>query len=359
MTGRPARIVVRSPNWLGDAVMALPLLRDLRRHFASSFLAVAAPASLTTFYESVPGVDAVVTLGGTRHGGAWQRREHDAQVLARERFDLGVLLPNSFGSAWVLRRAKVPERWGYRANWRGWLLTRAVRPPRGMSSRPLHQAQYYLELARALAIQTAGLGAELPVPEVARSRANQALREAGVDPREHRIVGLAPGAAYGGAKRWPPERVAQLVRRLGESEDVVCLFLGSEGDRPTARAVEAALTTGSSRRDIDPASPVRTLDFVGKTDLGLLMGLLWHCRAVVSNDSGAMHLASAIGRPVVAIFGPTDERVTAPLGEHRLLQHSVRCRPCLLRECPIDHRCMKGVTVEMVFNAVQDYVRVG
>jgi heptosyltransferase-2 len=154
------------------------------------------------------------------------------------------------------------------------------------------------------------------------------------------MVGLAPGAAYGHAKRWPPNRVAGVIERLSR-DGVDCVLVGAAGDRSAGREIESALPSG-----------VRVLDLIGRTDLRVLMGVLARCAAFVSNDSGAMHLAAAVGVPVTAIFGPTDERATAPLGSHDVLIHQVFCRPCMLRDCPIDHRCMKGITVDAVYASV-------
>jgi heptosyltransferase-2 len=338
----PCRVVVRSPNWLGDAVMSLPCLRDVRRHFEGAFLAVAAPESLCALYRAAPGIDAVVPLEGGQAAA-------DVARLEALHVDVGLVLPNSFGSAWTLRRARIPERWGYRSDWRSWLLTRAVpRPRRRRRAQRLHQAQYYLELARGLGMDVGPRDARLPVPAAAAGRARRLIESRGVEPDRIRIVGIAPGAAYGGAKQWPPDRVADLVARLLGRDDVVCLLLGSAADRPAARAIVESLRPRHESR-----LPARLIDLVGQTDLDLLIGLLGASDVVVSNDSGAMHLAAVVGARTVAIFGPTDEHATSPLGRsHRLLVHDVGCRPCLLRECPIDHRCMTGVTVQMVEDAV-------
>ena len=156
------------------------------------------------------------------------------------------------------------------------------------------------------------------------------------------IVGFAPGAAYGHAKRWPPDRVAEVVTRLVRERGASCVMVGAVADRETGRAVESSLPAG-----------VPLVNLVGRTDLRLLIGVLARCDAFVSNDSGAMHLAAAAGVPVTAIFGPTKERVTAPIGTHDVLLHQVFCRPCMLRECPIDHRCMTRITSEEVFRSVE------
>ena len=176
------------------------------------------------------------------------------------------------------------------------------------------------------------------VSPATRRRASDLLSRHGIDASTS-IVGLAPGAAYGHAKRWPPRRVADLAGRLGQL-GATCVLVGAGGDRDAGREIESSL----------PAS-ARVVNLIGRTDLRLLAGVLERCQAFVSNDSGAMHLAAAVGVPVVAIFGPTDERVTAPLGDHEVLVEPVFCRPCMLRDCPIDHRCMKRITVERVFDA--------
>jgi heptosyltransferase-2 len=323
------RIVVRSPNWLGDAVLALPAIAAVRRAFAHASLAIAAPPSIAPLFEEETSArqDEIVTLAG----------KGDAASLRDGSFDAALLLPNSFRSAWIARRSAIPERWGYAGPFRGRLLTRAVRRP---STRKLHQADYYRALVRELAIDAAD---ELPLvrPRPSTVERAQAALEREAIGNGVPLVGFAPGAAYGHAKRWPPRRVAEVIARLAHERGAACVLVGAAGDREAGREIESALPPD-----------VRTVNLIGRTDLRLLVGLLARCRAFVSNDSGAMHLAAATGLPVTAIFGPTDERVTAPLGDHDLMIHQVFCRPCMLRDCPIDHRCMKGITVDAVFTAV-------
>jgi heptosyltransferase-2 len=198
-------------------------------------------------------------------------------------------------------------------------------------------------------METGGLEATVPVPARALHDARALLMARGWDGLAP-LVGIAPGAAYGGAKRWPPERVAALVTRLQEERSATCVLVGSAGDVPAARAIESTL--GKDGRAGVAGRSAGPIDLVGKTDLTTLLGILGHCAAFVSNDSGAMHLSAAAGVPVVAIFGPTDERATSPLGTHEILTRPVWCRPCHLRECPIDHRCMTRITVDEVADAV-------
>jgi heptosyltransferase-2 len=178
------------------------------------------------------------------------------------------------------------------------------------------------------------------------ARAEALLAERGV-PASALLVGLAPGAAYGQAKQWPPERMAALAARLVTETGAICVLLGAAYDRQAARAIESWLRAQA------PDAADRVVDLVGRTSLGALVGVAARARVVISNDSGAMHLAAAVGRPVVALFGPTNERATRPLGDHDVLLEDVFCRPCMLRDCPIDHRCMKRLTVDRVFEAAR------
>ena len=322
------RIVVRAPNWLGDAVMALPALGALRAAFPSASIAIVAVPSVAPIFEELTpaGQDEIISLPDVRN---------ETSILRAGRFDTAVLFPNSFRSAWVARRAGIARRWGYGGGLRGWLLTNAVPRPSGR----VHQSIYYLELIRRLGFAAADATPHIQVTPETRRRSADLLQRVGVAPGTP-IVGMAPGAAYGHAKRWPPSRVAEVVARL-HARGAVCLLVGAAPDREAGRAIESCLPAG-----------IQPVNLIGRTDLRLLAGLLASCHAFVSNDSGAMHLAAAVGVPVAAIFGPTDERVTSPLGDHDILVHQVFCRPCMLRDCPIDHRCMKGITADAVVTAV-------
>ena len=281
-------------------------------------------------------------------------KRREAAQLRELRADAIVLLTNSFRTAWVARQAAIPQRWGYRAHARSLLLTRAVARPRTR----VHQSEYLPAPGARAGSRRRGVRPDRSEPRLrprsdpgsdraqpppnhpgTRARTDAFLAQLGVD-RSTPLVGLAPGAAYGHAKRWPPQRVAELVARL-TAGGATCLLVGAEGDRSAGREIESVLPPGS-----------RVVNVIGRTDLRLFAGLLASCHAFVSNDSGAMHLAAAAGVPVAAIFGPTDERVTAPLGNHDVIIHQVFCRPCMLRDCPIDHRCMRGISVDTVFDAV-------
>ena len=170
-------------------------------------------------------------------------------------------------------------------------------------------------------------------------------------------VGIAPGAAYGYAKRWPAERFGEVVVQLERELGATCVLLGTVGDRDAGRAIESAVDAAGRDRQAAGERPGRLVNLIGSTDIRALIGVISRCQAFLSNDSGAMHFAAALGVPVTAMFGPSDEHETAPLGDHTVLTNPVWCRPCLLRECPIDHRCMKGISSDRVADAVARHVR--
>jgi heptosyltransferase-2 len=321
---RPERIVVRAPNWLGDVVLSLAAVRDVRRQFPSARLEVLARPSVSGLYGAVPEVDAVRTSAGLRA---------DARQL-RGAFDAAILLPNSFGAAFVAWRAGIAERWGYRTDARGLLLTRGVPVP--ASVRGQSQVYYY----RAM---LAGAGLATTDPPDTSLRCPEAWRaETGARLGTGPFIVMTPGAAYGSAKRWLPERFAEAGDALALDHDAEVLILGAASDRALGEGI-------ASRMQRRP----RVL--CGETSLADLVAILAGARLLLTNDSGGMHVAAALGTPVVAVFGPTDWRETSPVGtRHRLVREPVHCAPCLLRDCPIDHRCMRGVSVRRVLEAAEE-----
>jgi heptosyltransferase-2 len=342
MTADPITILVLAPNWLGDAVMALPAIADVRRHCATARLLVAARSAVAGLFSMVPAVDDIVEL--TWKGGVWDRsaRREDEVRLASAGADVAILFPNSFAAAWLVRNARIPERWGYATDMRGRLLSRAVPRPR----HNVHQAGYYQHLTTALGVPAGPLQPEIAAPAQAMDAARRLLVARGWNGTRPLAV-LAPGAAYGTAKRWIPTHVAKLAGELVRGRGVTCALVGSRGDRATTAATLALM---------DPDARAHAVDLAGETTLAALVGLCAMADVCVSNDSGAMHVAAAVGAPVVAIFGPTREYETRPLasarGRTEVLTHPVWCRPCMLRECPIDHRCMTRITPQRVYTAV-------
>jgi heptosyltransferase II len=331
--GAPRRLVVLAPNWLGDAVMALPLLRDLRRAWSVTEIVVAARKAVEPLFSMVPDVNTTVALDGGSGRAAVASSRANAERLGAGGFDAALLLPNSFAAAWLVRRAGIRERWGYSRDLRGRLLTHAIPRPRAYG----HQVEYYQALGAALGIPAGLPYAAIVIPDRAREAAVTLLEHSGA-PQSQPFVVLAPGAAYGRAKQWHPQRFAELAQMLARDR-VKTVLVGSEGD------VHAC-------SEVARLAPV--IDLAGRTDLPTLAAVLSLARAVVSNDSGAMHLAAATGVPVTAVFGPTNEQKTSPLAadaeapQPTIISTDVWCRPCMLRECPIDHRCMARIPTARV-----------
>ena len=350
----PSRVLVLAPNWLGDAVMALPAVADIGRHFAGARMLVAARRGIADLFHLVPGVDEVHTLawnGKLLNRAAWRG---DVARLREARADVAILLPNSFSSAWLLRQAGIAARWGYGSDLRRRLLTRAARRPSGGAGDAIHQGEYYQRLTTQFGIAAGPLEPMLRVPADATEAARRVLAGRGWSGASP-LVALAPGAAYGTAKQWIPAHVVRLVTDLAGARGVTCVLVGSRADAASTAAIRAAVLAAA------PAAGEAVIDLAGATSLEILAGVLALSRACVSNDSGAMHVAAAVGTPVVAMFGPTIEQATRPLARAgvpaQVLTHDVWCRPCMLRECPIDHRCMTGIGPERVLAAVDAVVR--
>lgn len=324
------RLLVVAPNWLGDAVLALPAIADLRRAAPGADVTIAARPSIEGLFTMAPGLDRILPFDTREPGDRLVPRLRDGQ------YDVAILLPNSWRVALLVWQSGIAERWGYRADWRGPLLTRAVRrPPHG------HQAAYYQHLVRALGAASGPLEPRVVVSDEARRIGMAHLTRLGWDGRAP-LVAMAPGAAYGSAKRWPPGSYADVADGLAR-DGMTIVLVGAAADRGAGVEMLAAVT----ERD-------RVMNAIGDTDLPALAGVLAHCRALISNDSGAMHLAAAVGVPVTAVFGPTDECGTRPLGSgHTVITAPVWCRPCMLRTCPIDHRCMRRIEPAGVLASVR------
>lgn len=332
------KILVRATNWVGDAVMSLPALRAIRERWPQAEITVLARPWVADLYCHQECADRLLVFDHRgRHGGFWGR-ERLVRELREESFDAAVLLQNAFEAAWLAWRARIPQRIGYARDGRSWLLTQALPvPARGET--PPHQSYYYLELLRRAgwierlpAVETIALR----VPEEAQREAEQKLVAAGARHGAMRIA-LAPGAAYGSAKCWLPERYAALADSLIAAADADVILFGAPPERDMAGRIAGAMQR-------------RAVNLAGATSIGELPALLRACRLFVGNDSGAMHVAAAVGLPVLGIFGPTDPEATRPATpQFTLIREPVSCSPCLLRHCPIDHRCMTRISVEQVF----------
>ena len=344
----PARILIRATNWIGDAVMSLPSVRAVRGRFPNSHIAVLARPWVADLYASETSVDRIILYRPRAGFRDLSAKVRAAWALRRQRFDCAILLQNAFEAAAIARLAGVRDVIGYNRDGRGWLLSTAVPPPR-QGEIPNHERFYYLELLRR-----AGVIETLPESEAIRLEGADEFAEAGRRAFSEwdlplPVIGLSPGAAYGTAKRWLPERFAEAAAALAADRHAsVCLF-GSSAERELCHQIATAIGAGVVVRNL-----------AGETSLKQFMEAAAACLVFLTNDSGAMHIASALGVPTVTVFGATNPVTTGPTGNRsRVVREKVACSPCLLRECPIDHRCMTGVTAAHVVGVADELLSIG
>lgn len=365
----PLRILVRGVNWLGDAVMTTPALLRLRGAMPEAHISLLTPEKIADLWLHHPAVDAVHAFGPEE--GVWQV----GRMLREEGFDLALVLPNSFRSALDAWVARVPRRVGYGSQWRRWLMTTPVRPRPGavkMRKRsaaeaarlgaqasppptaPLpaaaHHIHQYLHLVQALGASGEPLA---PMVGVTPTELERVAAKFSLGGGSEALVGLNAGAEYGPAKRWPMERFVETALRVAQTRRCHWVVLGGPGD-----ALLASQLTATLRERLAPVDPgAKVSDLSAQTTLRELCAVLKLCRAVLTNDSGPMHVAAAVGTPVVVPFGSTSPELTGPglPGDprHHLLRHPPACAPCFLRECPVDFRCMERITAEEAAAAVR------
>lgn len=338
-------IMIRATNWVGDAILALPAIRAVRQKFPDARISIVARPYVAEIYRDQSLCDELIPYDPKGAHRGWSGRANLISELRARKFDVALLLQNAFDAAWLAWRAQIPERIGYARDGRRFLLTKPIAVPKP-SEIPSHEKFYYLELLRR-----AGWTSELQnddhiilhVPESSRAKAAETLRAAGARPHVLRVA-LGAGASYGSAKCWPPDRFAEWANRLQAETDGDVILFGTVAEAPVSNAIIA----GMKRKPID---------LTGKTAIGDLPALLSQCQLFLGNDSGAMHVAAAVGLPVIAIFGPTDPFGTAPVTPlFTIVQEKPYCSPCFLRRCPTDHRCMKSITPEMVAAAVNPWL---
>lgn len=344
----PSRILVRAPNWIGDAVMCEPALRGLRARFPNAEITVLAKPAIAELFIAYPGIDRRLVYDdrGIHAGlsGKWML----AGLLRRHRFDLAVLFQNAFEAALITWLAGIRRRYGYVTDGRAFLLTDPVaRPDRATL---VHQVHYYWDLLKPLGVTGPPSVPALAVSENETHAMDERLGDLGIG-RDDLIVGVNPGSTYGGAKRWLPERYAEAALR-------VCRQIGQQQGRPVSVVILGAKGEEELGHSVADRLTVRSAVLSGRTNIRELMAATKRCSILLTNDTGPMHLAAAFAVPVVAVFGPTDWKTTAPYRqEASIVRQPVDCAPCLLRECPIDHRCMTGVTVDMVYHAAVKQLR--
>ena len=326
------KILVRSPNWIGDAVMTTPAMGAVRSSFPRAEILVAANPIVAELFQHHPYSDGVLVFDkkGAHQGmGGFLRF---CGLLKEQGFDLAVLFQNAIEAAIMTFLARIPRRAGYRTDQRGFLLTHPVAI--GEVERRLHHTEYYLHMLNNLGICGGDGRLRLQCTDQEQAWATATLGQ-------WSWVAINPGATFGSAKRWIPERFARVADALAGHYDAHIVIIGGPGEVAMGQAVEKAMAT-------------TPLNLVGKTSLRQLMAILARCDLLVTNDSGPMHVAAALGTAVAAIFGPTDPTTTSPFSpSSRLVRKAVDCSPCLLRDCPSDHRCMSEIAVEDVLEAAE------
>ena len=328
------RIVVRGANWIGDAVMTIPALRRLREIYPEAEISLHTRPWAEGVFRDADFFDEIIPIDGQ---GAVRSVIDQSRFLRERNFYLAVLFPNSFESALVTRLARVPKRLGYSTEQRGFLLTDKLEVPDWKNE--LHESKYYLHLVNSLS----GHGEsdeepELQVSEERRNDARKMLADFGVR-GGRKIVGIGAGSTNSLAKRWPAGNFGRLADLLSTERNADVVFLGNENEADVSRSV------------LD-ASQEKHIDLTGKTDLATATAILSELDLFLSNDMGLAHIAAAVGTPTIVIFGPTNENTTRPLGPRvEIIREMVECSPCMLRECPIDHRCMTRISPERVFES--------
>ena len=360
----PAHILVRGVNWLGDTIMTLPALRRLRERYPAAQITVAARHQLAPLLSNAHIIRVATFL---------IQDEQSPLAVSRSirslKPDLAILFPNSDRAALEVWLAGVPRRVGYTGGWRGLFLTQRVtranqqfrmkkltkseilrriakETPRQTWPSSAHQVHEYLGLVAAVGTSSEAVEPVLDVPAEEIRRVAGQFELTGTFPGSRPLFGLNPGAEYGPAKRWPAERFISAAHHLTHRMGVAWLLFGGRGDVALCGAIEAGLRKHQ----------VPCMNLAGRTSILDLCALLKLCRVLLTNDTGPMHLSAAVGTPVVAPFGSTSPELTGPglpaTKRHQLLRGEVPCAPCFLRECPIDHRCMKSITVSRVVDSV-------
>jgi heptosyltransferase II len=336
------RIVVRGTNWIGDAVMSVPALRELSRLFPDAEIVLHTKASVEGLFEDADFIDRILPF--EKRSSRIKQTVAQADVLGDNEFDLAILFPNSFESALTTTLARIPRRIGYNKDLRGLLLTDPVAVPEWKDKR--HEVYYYLNLIaeverRFLGTSTVGgfnPDISLSISEERQQKARQRLRDSGIDLSKP-IVAIGAGSTNSMAKRWDTQDFSGLAERLHKEHEAQILLVGAASEVDVADEIKNAI-----------GFPI--LDLTGKTNIAEVAAMLSIADLLVANDMGLAHVAPAVGTRTVVIFGPTNPVTTRPFSDEAVvIRHEVECSPCMLRECPIDHRCMTGVSVERVLDA--------
>lgn len=336
------RILIRGVNWIGDAVLTIPAISAVRHEFPDAHISLLVKPWVADIFRENRDIDEIILY----------KKEHDsligkfrlAKELRQKGFDKAILLQNAFDAALITWLAKIPERIGYARDARGFLLTKAI--PVEKESLKKHQINYYLNLLNKAGIDAPFTHPYIYLTDEERRWARSLINSSPLQIQNSPIVGVNPGAAYGSAKRWMPESFAEVIKRIIDELNGRVIIFGGPSEAEIAHEI-ASLCPGHAK-DI--------MIMAGKTNIRQLASLISECDAFITNDSGPMHMASALLVPTVAIFGSTDSTATGPFGEgHKIISSNLPCAPCLERECPEGHlKCMTGITGDEVFSAFME-----
>ena len=324
----PKNIVVRMPNWLGDAVMASPILQLLKESYPNSKLSLYGKAPVISLFQSDPFVSSRLILNPS------DSTKSQVQKLKDQKFDLGILLTNSFSSAWLFFKSKIPTRIGFSKDMRGWMLTHSLRYPKDKAK--MHHVELYQMLLSKMSISKS-LSPKLYVTGKEKSSASDFLSS-----YKSPLIGVNASAAFGSSKCWPKERFRELSMELTE-QGAHLIFFGDE--------------SAKEKNDWIISGIKNCTNLAGETSIRTLMALIEKCDLFLTNDSGPMHIACALNTPVVALFGSTSPEATGPYGRALYIKKEVPCSPCFKRECPIDFRCMRSIETHEVYQTVQNQIK--
>jgi heptosyltransferase-2 len=330
----PKNILIRLPNWIGDAVMASPLIREVKSHFQEARVTLMASSAICSLFQKDPFVDGFFEFS---------KEESRRDLLARlknKNFDFALILPNSFSSAWLFYKAKIPYRVGYSKDFRKWLLSDSLPYPKEKTKE--HMILTYQRLLNRLGIQSESkptLYLSKHEQECAKLFLNKcSIRE------DHILIGINPSAAFGPSKCWLEDRYREVAQKLLEHPKVILFFFGDAVSEEKVNYIA---------RELGP----RSFNLAGNTTLRQLMALINECDLFLTNDTGPMHMACALNRKVLALFGSTSPEATGPYHNSTYIRKQVECSPCFKRECPIDFRCMKAISVEEVYHTLIDELK--
>lgn len=329
----PKNIIVRMPNWLGDLVMATPILADLRTSWPKAKITAMGQSNVGGLLKNDPNIDELFLF---KRPSGWAHRKQYRDILGPLQhgcYDLGILLTNSFSSAWWFRFGKVKNIIGFADHWRSLLLDKAI--PYPANRKKIHQVTLYKELLTPLGIPLSDTDPKLYITEEEKNQAKELLKKYGIK-KDSKVIGINPGAAYGSAKCWLPERFNEVTKELLKDPQIYIVFFGDQAGLPLVNQICSGM-------------PERVINLAGKTSLLQLVALIDQCDLLLTNDSGPMHIAAALQIPLLALFGSTSNVATGPYKFGRTIHKQVSCSPCFQRTCPIDFRCMKSITSKEVY----------